>query len=95
MKKKQGVLMLVSEKFTFKKGIYCKKIQHIPDLSHFPFKVNRKGKLQEEYTNIHHFKEQEGHDGPVSLHWPIREIPSYQTIQYMGIGLKHKTPNKD
>ena len=38
---------------------------------------------------------QEGHDGPVSLHWLIREIPSYQTIQYMGIGLKHKTPNKD
>ena len=37
-------------------------------------------------------KEQEGHDGPVSLHWLIREIPSYQTIQYMGIGLKHKTP---
>ena len=38
---------------------------------------------------------QEGHDGPVSLHWLIRDIPSYQTIQYMGIGLKHKTPNKD
>ena len=38
---------------------------------------------------------QEGHDGPVSLHWPIREIPSYQTLQYLGIGLKHKTPDKD
>ena len=38
---------------------------------------------------------QEGHDGPVSLHWLIREIPSYQKIQYMGISLKHKTPNKD
>ena len=24
-------------------------------------------------------KKQEGHDGPVSLHWLIREIPSYQT----------------
>ena len=32
--------------------------------------------------------QQEGHDGPVSLHWLIREIPSYQMIQYMGIGLK-------
>ena len=28
---------------------------------------------------------QEGHDGPVSLHWLIREIPSYQTLQYLGI----------
>ena len=39
--------------------------------------------------------QQEGHDGPVSLHWVIREILSYQTIQYMRIGLKLKTPNKD
>ena len=38
---------------------------------------------------------QEGHDGPVLLHWLIREIPSYQTLQYLGIALKHKTPNKD
>ena len=28
---------------------------------------------------------------PVSLHWLICEIPSYQTLQYLGIGLKHKT----
>ena len=41
------------------------------------------------------FGEQEGHDGLVSLHWLIRETPSYQTLQYLGIGLKHKTPNKD
>ena len=40
-------------------------------------------------------KKQEGHDGPVSLHWQIHEIPSYQTLQYLGIGLKRKTPNKD
>ena len=40
-------------------------------------------------------KRLEGHDGPVSLHWLIREIPSYQTLQCLGIGLKHKTPNKD
>ena len=40
-------------------------------------------------------KKQQGHDGPVSLHWLISEIPSYQTLQYLGIGLKHKTPNKD
>ena len=38
---------------------------------------------------------QEGHDGPVSLHWLICEILSYQTLQYLGISLKHKTPKKD
>ena len=38
---------------------------------------------------------QEGHDGPVSLHWLMREIHSYQTLHYLGIGLKHKTPYKD
>ena len=38
---------------------------------------------------------QERHDGPVSLHWLIREIHSYQTLHYLGIGLKHKTPYKD
>ena len=37
---------------------------------------------------------QEGHDGPVSLHWLIFKIPSYQTLQYLGIGLKNKTSNK-
>ena len=41
------------------------------------------------------FRKQEGHDGPVSLHWLIREIHSYQTLHYLGIGLKHKTPYKD
>ena len=40
-------------------------------------------------------KEQEGHDGPVSLHWLIREIHSYQTLHYLGIGLKHKAPYED
>ena len=39
--------------------------------------------------------QQEGHDDPVSLHWLIRKIPSYQTLQYLGIGLKHKTRNED
>ena len=38
---------------------------------------------------------QEGHNGPVSLHWLIREIHSYQTLHYLGIGLKHNNPNKD
>ena len=33
---------------------------------------------------------QEGHDGPVSLHWLIREIPSYQALQYLRIGLTHR-----
>ena len=49
--------MLVSEKFAFEKGIYSTKIQHILDLSHFPLIVNQTGKLPEEYTNIHYFKE--------------------------------------
>ena len=40
-------------------------------------------------------RRQEDHDGPVTLHWLICEIPSYKTLQYLGIGLKHKTPNKD
>ena len=35
-------------------------------------------------------KKQKGHDGPVSLHWLIHEIPSYQALQYLGIGLKHR-----
>ena len=38
--------------------------------------------------------EQEGHDGPVSLHWLICEIASYQILQYLGIGLKQKTPQQ-
>ena len=60
---------------------------------------------KEENAGNHHFllfpqcflpyKKQEGHDGPVSLHWLIREIHSYQTLHYLGIGLKHKTPYKD
>ena len=33
--------------------------------------------------------------GPVSLHWLIREVHSYQTLHYLGIGLKHKTLYKD
>ena len=45
--------------------------------------------------SIRGHKKQEGHDGPVSLHWLIREIHSYQTLHYLGIGLKHKTPYKD
>ena len=40
-------------------------------------------------------RQQEGYDGPVSLHWLICEIHSYQTLHYLGIGLKHKTPYKD
>ena len=36
-------------------------------------------------------KKQEGHNDPVLLHWLIYKIPSYQTLQYLGIGLKHKT----
>ena len=40
-------------------------------------------------------KKQEGNDGPVSLHWLICKFPSYQTLKYLGIGLKHKTPKKD
>ena len=35
-------------------------------------------------------KKQEDNDGPVSLHWLIHEIPSYQALQYLGIDLKHR-----
>ena len=35
-------------------------------------------------------RRQEGHDGPVSLHWLICEIPSYQALQYLVIGLKYR-----
>ena len=35
---------------------------------------------------------QEGHDGLVSLHWLIREVPSYQTLQYLGSGLCYGRP---
>ena len=55
--KKRGVPILVSEKFTFEKGIYSSKVQHILDLTHFPVIVDYTGKLPEEYTNIHHLKE--------------------------------------
>ena len=34
---------------------------------------------------------QEGHDGPVLLHWLIRETPSYQALQYLGTGSKHRS----
>ena len=40
---------------------------------------------------LYGYKKQEGHDGPVSLYWLIHEIPSYQALQYLGIGLKHRT----
>ena len=54
---------------------------------------------QSHIRHLQHFNnpfiKQEGHDGPVSLHWLIREIHSYQTLHYLGIGLKHKTPYKD
>ena len=37
-------------------------------------------------------RRQEGHDGPVSLSRLICKISSYQTLKYLGIGLKHNTP---
>ena len=39
--------------------------------------------------------QQEGHDGPVSLHWLISKFPSYQTLKNLEIVLKHKIPKKD
>ena len=48
-----------------------------------------------QYQSSENTVEQEGHDGPVSLHWLIGEIYSYQTLHFLGIGLKHKTPYKD
>ena len=54
-----------------------------------------KGAVQVLGRKFYKNTKQEGHDGPVSLHWLIREIHSYQTLHYLGIGLKHKTPYKD
>ena len=38
---------------------------------------------------------QDGHDSPLLLHWLICKFLSDQTLKYLGIGLKHKTPKKD
>ena len=58
--------------------------------------LKRQGVLDTKtYKELNSIIKQEGHDGPVSLHWLIREIHSYQTLHYLGIGLKHKTPYKD
>ena len=59
--------------------------------------IFRLAKLVYRYTDYARLnkKRKEGHYGPVSLHWLIPEIPSYKTLQYMRIGLKHNTPNKD
>ena len=37
-----------------------------------------------------HNTQHEGYDGIVLLHWLMRKIPSYQILQYLAIGLKHK-----
>ena len=47
-------------------------------------------RFRERCNNKKKKKKQEGHHGPVSLHWLIHEIPSYQALQYLGIGLKHR-----
>ena len=54
-----------------------------------------KNKVNDIFQMKLELSQQDGHDGPVSLHWLIREIHSYQTLHYLGIGLKHKTPYKD
>ena len=59
------------------------------------FKFENGDKFSKMVENAVRKGKQEGHDGPVSLHWLIREIHSYQTLHYLGIGLKHKTPDKD
>ena len=56
---------------------------------------NKQNTMQSRLIKDPQRKNQEGHDGPVSLHWLICEIHSYQTLHYLGIGLKHKTPYKD
>ena len=54
-------------------------------------KINEIEKLKLVFGWVENIVEQEGHDGPASLHWLISKIPSYKTLQYLGIGLKHKT----
>ena len=74
------------------------------ETSNFPFSNNIWKSILKSLTlyftkdfklQIGWYLKHEGHDGPVSLHWLIREIHSYQTLHYLGIGLKHKTPYKD
>ena len=69
---------------------YSSKLKEFAE-DNFDFDENGRKFLKPVENNM----EQEGHDGPVSLHWLIREIHSYQTLHYLGIGLKHKTPYKD
>ena len=45
---------------------------------------------KQDYVRTTQNKKQEGHDGPVSLHWLIHEIPSSLALQYLGIGLKDR-----
>ena len=47
------------------------------------------------YLTSNRSLKQDGHDSPVLLHWLICKFPSDQTLKYLGIGLKHKTPKKD
>ena len=78
----------------------CKKDLVVSSLYSFIFQLT-----EYQFNNTHDIflldippiflEQQEGHDGPVLLHWLIREIYSYQTLHYLGIGLKHKTPDKD
>ena len=63
-------------------------------IKHFNLQIlleDPKTEEETERTDTIESEKQEGHDGPVSLHWLIRDIHSYQTLHYLGIGLKHKT----
>ena len=62
------------------------------------FKFCKHGNLPKLYNYMKRMEntvEQEGHYDPLSLDWLICKIPSYQTLQYLGIGLKHNTHKKD
>ena len=83
-------------KFTEGGSVLNKFINNLPVEMHLPgHNFTGPGTKLNKRLNPDLTPKQEGHDGPVSLHWLIREIHSYQTLHYLGIGLKHKTPYKD
>ena len=49
--------------------------------------IKKQTKQYKGITSINKSYKQEGHDGPVLLHWLICKILSYQTLKQLGIDL--------
>ena len=79
------------------KGGYS-DFSHLTELENIHVRITEiymKKQYKSSKTRNHKIRKQEGHDGPVSLHWLICKFPSYQTLHYFGITLKHQIPKKD